>query len=135
MARAPELTPSQMRGKYSRSAAGRKPILQDGVPDGPLEPCSLLLAFFDAPVALLLISKLKQSVLGIVPLAALRAFQVAVPVGAAAIVAFGDGESGAATARYEAHSQPVAAGLRRSVTRFPARLQLSSTIAIDFFFR
>jgi hypothetical protein len=83
------------------------------------------------PITIALIAKLEQPVFGIVPLVALWTLQIAAPTCAFAITIFGDCEGCATAARYEVHPQPMTS-LRM---RLAVHSQLSSAIAIDFFFR
>lgn len=129
MARQPELTHSQMRGKYSRSIARRKRFRETARPAAS-PTYSPPLALFNFPVSGRLVTQLKQPVLGIMSLAALGALQIAGPPRALAIMIFRHREGRAATARDDVHSQ--SAGLR---FHLPAQLQPSSAIAIDFLLR
>lgn len=89
------------------------------------------LALLNFPIAFILIAKPQQPVLWVVALPALRAFQIAAPAGALAIVVFRDGEGPATATGDEVHPQPAVA-LRLLP---PGQLQPSSAMAIDFFFR
>jgi hypothetical protein len=51
-----------------------------------------------------MIAKLQEAVLRIMPLAAVRALQIATPSGALVVVILGNNKAGAATARDEKHS-------------------------------
>lgn len=64
----------------------------------------LALAVLNSPMAFALISQLQQPVLRVVPLVAGRTLQITAPACAFGIVAFGDREGRATTARYEIHS-------------------------------
>jgi hypothetical protein len=63
------------------------------------QTCTGSLTFVDTPVTGAMISKLQQSILGVVPLSAIRAGKVTAPLRALAIVVFSDRETGSATAR------------------------------------
>jgi hypothetical protein len=78
-------------GKYSRSSKDGK--LFRGV----------LSTLVYLPISGALVAELQQTVFGVMPFAAPGAFQVAAPGGSLAIVIFGNGKCGPATARDEVH--------------------------------
>jgi len=63
------------------------------------------LAVVHLPISLRVKADLQEAVLGIVPLAAAGANQIAAPRGSLAIVVLGHGERGSATARDQEHAQ------------------------------
>jgi hypothetical protein len=65
------------------------------------------LAIIHLPIACALISDLQQSILRVVTFLTVGTFQITVPSGSLAIVAFRDGESRPATAGDDEHLQPL----------------------------
>jgi hypothetical protein len=59
----------------------------------------------DGPISWTMVANLQQAILGIVPLAAMRAGEIAAPGCALAIVVLGDGKRRAAATGHEIHLQ------------------------------
>jgi hypothetical protein len=88
-----------------RSRSGTRYGLVNGASKLSLQNrrCSALVHF---PKSIGLVPEFQQSVLGIVPLATVRAYQIPVPGRSAAIVVVGNRKSRAAAARNKEHPEP-----------------------------
>lgn len=82
-----------------------------------------LSAFFDLPIAFLLITNFEQPVLGIVAFAALRTNDISAQAGALAVVICCNSEAGPATARDQEHLEPFS---RRERSEVPSETSFVS---------
>jgi len=76
----------------------------------------MLSAFVYFPVAFTVVSKLQEAVLGIMPFAAIWAFQIPAPTGALAIILLRDGKSCPTAARDKKHLQFMVLGHRDTLS-------------------